>query len=409
MGNERAVALVRGTSPRLRGLDINPRGDSGPHLWQAFRDSMAHLYAVSLADPAQEARFSLSTRTYATPQATLMRRRGTAFVMTRGPELIAHGADQLLILLQTEGAVDTDCGGRRARREAGDVAIVDHARPLRAAATDYANLSIVVARASVPAALLALEPHGLVFPRGSGAARLIGAALQALYAQADDLTVSEAEAAIEAIVTLTTACARLALASDHPVQAKSRRKAALDYIDAHLGNARLRPDEIAKAANLSRASLYRLLAAEGGIRAVLSRRRLDEALRLMLEDRKGEHALKQIVRCCGFGGASQFSRAFRARFGAPPRQYCALVRQQGLDWHEARLMADGFDQDAMSWRHRALRGPTQSGGADRAPRHPEPIEPRTQRSRMTRIGPGHAASPGQAIDLHSARIRHNAD
>ena len=208
-------------------------------------------------------------------------------------------------------------------------------------------------------------------------------------------------------MTLTTACARLALANGHPVQVKSRRKAALDYIDAHLGDARLRPDEIAKAANLSRASLYRLLAAEGGIHAVLLRRRLDEALRLMLEDAKGEHALKQIVRCCGFGGTSQLSRAFRARFGAPPRQYCALVRQQGLDWHEARLMADGFDQDAMSWRHRALRGPTH--GADRAPRHSEPIEPRMQRSRMTRIGRGNVASPGQAIDLHSTRIHRNAD
>jgi len=32
---------------------------------------------------------------------------------------------------------------------------------------------IVVARENVPAALLALEPHGLVFPRESGAARLI--------------------------------------------------------------------------------------------------------------------------------------------------------------------------------------------------------------------------------------------
>jgi AraC-like DNA-binding protein len=137
---------------------------------------------------------------------------------------------------------------------------------------------------------------------------------------------------------------------------KSRRKAALDYIDAHLANAQLGPDEIAEAANLSRASLYRLLAKEGGIRAVMSKRRLDEALRLMLEDDKDEHSLKKIVKRCGFGGASQFSRAFRARFGVSPRQYRALVRQQDLDWHETRLVADGFDQDALQWRHRGLSG-----------------------------------------------------
>ena len=216
----------------------------------------------------------------------------------------------------------------------------------------------------MPAALLALEPHGLVFPRGSGAARLIGAAMQEFYAQADHLTVSEAEAAIEGIVALTTACARARLAGDEADHVKSRRKAALDYIDAHLGNPQLGPDEIADAAHVSRASLYRLLAAEGGIRAVLLKRRLDEALRLMLADNKDERSLTEIAKRCGFGGTSQFSRAFRARFGVPPRQYLALVRQQDLDWHEARLMADGFDQDAFLWRQQGLSGSKQSSGPD---------------------------------------------
>jgi AraC-like DNA-binding protein len=271
--------------------------------------------------------------------------------MTRSPALVARGADQLLIFLQTEGTVDTDCGARRGRLKPGDVAIFDYARPFQSVATDYVNLIVHLTRENVPAALLALEPHGLVFPRGSGAARLIRAAMQEFYAQAGDLTVSEAEAAIEGIVALTTACARARLAGDEADHLRSRRKAALDYIDAHLGNAQLGPDEIADAAHVSRASLYRLLAAEGGIRAVLLTRRLDEALRLMLEDNRDERSLKEVVKCCGFGGTSQFSRAFRARFGMPPRQYLTLVRKQDLDWHEARLIADGFKQDAFLWRN----------------------------------------------------------
>jgi AraC-like DNA-binding protein len=97
---------------------------------------------------------------------------------------------------------------------------------------------------------------------------------------------------------------------------------------------------------------------------VLMKRRLDEALRLLLEDNKDDCSLKEIVRRCGFGGTSQFSRAFRARFGMPPRQYRALVRQQDLDWHEARLMAEGFDQDAFLWRRHELDGSKQSSSAD---------------------------------------------
>ncbi len=352
------------SSPKLRGLDTNPQGDCGPRVWQAFRATIPHLYTLSLPDPSEEARFTFSTRTYPTPNAILMRTRGTALIMTRRPDLVARGADQLLIVLHIAGSVDTDYGGRSTRREAGAVAITDYARPFRTAATDYENLLLVVARESVPAALLAMEPHGLVFPRGSGAANLIGASLQAFYAQADHLTMIEAEAAIEGILALTTACARARRMGTELDRLRSRRKAALDHIDANLANAQLGPDEIADAINLSRASLYRLMAAEGGIRVVLLKRRLDAALRLMLEDDKDEHSLKIIAERCGFGGTSQFSRAFRARFGVPPQQYRALVRRQDLDWHEAQLIADGFDPDAFLWRHPGLRKSKQSTGPD---------------------------------------------
>lgn len=353
-----------GASPKLRGLDSNPFDHRGPPVWQAFRASVAHLYTVSLPQPSEEKRFGVSTRTYAMPQAVLMHCRGTAFVMTRGPALIARGADQLLILLQIAGSVDTEYGGRRARREVGDVEIVDYARPLHSVATDYENLMLVIARESAPGALQSIDPHGFIFPRGSGAARLIGTALQEFYAQADHLTVREAEAAIEGIVALTTAFARAKLTGNEADHLKSKRRAALDYIDAHFANAQLGPDEIADAANVSRASLYRLLAAEGGVRAVLLKRRLDEAVRLLLADNKDNPSLKEIVKCCGFGGTSQFSRAFRARFRMPPVQYRELVRQQDMDWHEARFVADGFDRDALLWRHQGLSGSKLSNGKD---------------------------------------------
>jgi AraC-like DNA-binding protein len=358
-GTGNTVHLSRtenGSSPKLQGLDSNVQGDFGPRFWQGFRDSLAHLYTVSLPDPAEEGRFTLSSRTYPTPRAILMRTQGTAFTMTRGPAQIARGADQLIIYLELEGSCETDCAGIRGHIAAGDVAIIDYARPFQSVTTDYVNLIVHLARESVPATMLALDPHGLVFRRGSGAARLIGAAMQEFYSLADHLTVSEAEAATEGIVALTTACARARMATDEADHVKSRRRAALDYIEAHLADAQLGPDEIAEAANVSRASLYRLLAAEGGIRAILLTRRLDESLRLLLADSKEERSLTEIAKCCGFGGTSQFSRAFRMRFGMPPRQYLALVRQQDLEWHEARLVADGFDKDALLWRQKELGG-----------------------------------------------------
>ena len=43
-----------------------------------------------------------------------------------------------------------------------------------------------------------------------------------------------------------------------------------------------------------------------------------------------------------------------------PREYRALVRRQDLNWHEARLMADGFDRDTILWRQQGLRESKQS-------------------------------------------------
>jgi hypothetical protein len=44
-----------GSSPKLRGMDSNPEGHVGPAFWQAFRESLAHLYTMSLPDPSEEA------------------------------------------------------------------------------------------------------------------------------------------------------------------------------------------------------------------------------------------------------------------------------------------------------------------------------------------------------------------
>src|SRR5262249_28253585 len=118
------------SSRKLQGFASNPQGASGPQVWKAFRDSVGQIYdTVALPSPAEEARFTLATRSYATPRGILMRCSGTAITMSRGPAKAARSADQLVIVLQLEGSVEADSAGRRGRREPGDVAISDYARP----------------------------------------------------------------------------------------------------------------------------------------------------------------------------------------------------------------------------------------------------------------------------------------
>ncbi len=80
--------------------------------------------------------------------------------------------------------------------------------------------------------------------------------------------------------------------------------------------------------------------------------RLDEALRLMLEDSNDDHSVKQIVKRCGFGGQSQFSRASHARFGVPRHSTARWSASRTSLGTKRQLMADGFDQDSLLWRQK---------------------------------------------------------
>jgi hypothetical protein len=61
-------------------LDSNLQGAFGPQFWEAFRDTVAHIDTLSLPDPSEGARFTLSSRTYPMPRAVLLRSQGSCFM-----------------------------------------------------------------------------------------------------------------------------------------------------------------------------------------------------------------------------------------------------------------------------------------------------------------------------------------
>ena len=91
------------------------------------------------------------------------------------------------------------------------------------------------------------------------------------------------------------------------------------YIEAHLGDPALGPEEIARAMFISTRYLQALLARRGTsfVREV-SGARLDRA-RDLLVDPHGQHvSIAEIAFRCGFLDPGYFARQFRKRFGVPP-------------------------------------------------------------------------------------------
>lgn len=93
---------------------------------------------------------------------------------------------------------------------------------------------------------------------------------------------------------------------------------ALDHIEKHLCDNWLSPVTIAADLNVSRAHLYRVFREDGGVAALIRRRRLELAYVWLTDPDQASASIERIGLQLGFGSVTQFARAFRHHYGVPP-------------------------------------------------------------------------------------------
>ena len=88
-------------------------------------------------------------------------------------------------------------------------------------------------------------------------------------------------------------------------------------IDQWLAEPDLSPDVLSERLQIPRSSLYRLLETSGGVSALVRERRLLRAHELLLAG-VARGSIQEVASATGFRSDSQFSRAYRRRFGETP-------------------------------------------------------------------------------------------
>jgi AraC-like DNA-binding protein len=101
---------------------------------------------------------------------------------------------------------------------------------------------------------------------------------------------------------------------------ESARERVRRVILHNIGSAQLKPRDVARAAGLSRSSLYRLFESDGGIARYIRQFRLALAHDALCDRAKGSRTISAIAEAHGFPEPSDFSRAFRAVYGMSPRE-----------------------------------------------------------------------------------------
>jgi AraC-like DNA-binding protein len=229
-------------------------------------------------------------------------------------DVIAHG----------RGVVEQD--GRQAALGPGDLALVDLARPARWAMSPVRVVAVVFPAALLPLRRAEVAPLTAVTIAGDrGAGALASSFARQLPGHLDAPHRERLGTAMLDLLAVTLA-ARLDRAEVPP---ESRQRALVlrmrAFIEQHLGDPELTPRAIAATHHVSLRYLHRLFEAEQTTVAEwIRRQRLERCRRDLLDPALREQPVNAIAARWGLLNAAHFSRAFRAAYGASPREYRRL-------------------------------------------------------------------------------------
>lgn len=300
--------------------------------FDVWRESIAVLYDVELDTALPDDGFVADVHGYLYDDLMIARTRTSAQRYRRdGARIARDNVDHYMIQFFMDGSQRIRRGSRSVESRAGDLMVHDLAADHVAESSYFDNLSLIVPRRVLEPLLLNPDSqHGRLLPTARPMAKLLSRHMQDLYELAPQLDDGERRRLND--VTASLVAATLNGARDDEVAhssaiAATNRLRAKRAIEARLDSPDIEVAEIARAAGVSRASLYRLFEPYGGVRTYIRRRRLFRCLRDLVRLANASRSIGDIAYDHGFANEAHFSRAFKREFGITPSE----ARQTGID------------------------------------------------------------------------------
>ncbi len=310
---------------------------------------MAHIVSTTQVDPSQRVAYwtdlvcdtyvQLECDTYGASEridgeivadslATLQLSRvtATAQVVRRTPAKIARAVeDYFLVSIQTEGHGVVSQDGRDAVLAPGDFALYDSTRPYTLTFADtFQQIVLMLPGQTLRTALRETERLTATRVCGDrGAGHLMIGMIGTLAADIETLAPESAVAVADSVTNILIAgLSALPAARRPPVSQMTayHRERIKAMVRDRLRNPDFGVAEIAAQLRLSPSTLHRVWGGEGcSLSDWIWSLRLDAAKRELCDPAQAARSISEIAFACGFNDAAHFSRAFRARFGCPPR------------------------------------------------------------------------------------------
>jgi AraC-like DNA-binding protein len=306
----------------------------GASALSALRESIADICDVIPLTAEED--FHITTTTMMTGNALLVDSHGTALEYDRTPAHIARGGlDHYHVTFCLEGEMWFGSGRREMTQRPGDIGLVDMAQPNRTVLTaadgaHYRLLSLILPRALMAPRLA--HPDSVTathLPASHPHACLLASQFAALW-QLPSKEAGSPDAMIGAIADIVAGAAGGTADTERGVE-RAEHHLCRAMIKRHIADnleTPLSPQDLCRHFGISRASLYRLFEADGGLAHYMQEQRLNRALMLLVSPDSQGRRLIDLAVDLQFSSDSTFVRAFRRQFGVTPGE----VRKQAAAW-----------------------------------------------------------------------------
>lgn len=272
--------------------------------------------------------------------------RASAYELLRSDRLIrADGHDFFRFTLVLSGRFVYRSTGTSSIKTAGDLFVLDAAQVNDCVVEANDVISVGVPRDLLPSQTALLHGRTLT----AGVARLLADHLVSLFRNLPTLREQEIPYVVQSTLQLLTA----AVSSTSEAMQEAARPIrelllgrVLRYFDAHLLEADLTPEKVCRDIGVSRAKLYQLFEANGGVMRQIQRKRLHRAYQLLADPSRPRPHIAELAWSHGFSNEKYFYRLFKAEFGHTPGETLENIarRNSAAKRLPAPRLAEGTDR-----------------------------------------------------------------
>lgn len=323
--------------------------ETDPQSLAGYQELLGFMFEATIPEDARHVPFRAEAETYVFDGVLASRADTSPTRLNRPQSLIARMAsDDIAIVAYTKGDCRVTVGGVPQHIKAGEILILDLARPTEIETSDMQNSSLLISRQRLQAwSDVLMDIHGTIIRHGT-MQRLFSGFIQSLVTEAPNM--HESESAQVAEMTLQFVGSILQQLRPRQIEAGSgavqlsRMRA---FIEGQLANRELGPQTLMQEFGVSRPTLYRQFEPLGGVIRYITERRLQTAFRIVTDPANAPPRISQLAYDFGFSSASAFGRAFREMFGLTPSEARNLAWRKVPDSKAPPALASILDRFAV--------------------------------------------------------------